>query len=410
MKKGWEITNINDVCSLQNGFAFKSKDYSTSGARVIRITNVQNGYIADNNPRYMALESLSDYERFKINHDDILLSLTGDVGRVGRFPKDLLPALLNQRVSRLENINEKRILKDFLFFFLNSHIFEDNAVATAKGAAQKNISTKSIGAFQIPIPPLSEQEEIVEVLDTAFAAIDQAKANIEQNIANAKELFQSKFNNLFANRDDSWVKYTLQELLDMGWISSHLDGNHGGDYPRKAEFVESGISYLSAKCLKGGKVDFSKAKFLTPERAAKLRKGIAQDDDVLFAHNATVGPTALLKTDEPKVILGTSLTYYRCNSEHIEPSYLLLYMRSNEFCSQYREVMRQSTRNQVPITKQRTFFHIIPPLGIQNKLIPVLEELNATIEKLINVNQTKLASLNELKKSILQKAFAGELT
>ncbi|MDQ8192217.1 restriction endonuclease subunit S [Roseibacillus persicicus] len=209
MKEGWEIDQIKDVCSLQNGFAFKSKDYSSSGARVIRITNVQNGYIADNTPRYIALSSLTNYKKFQINFDDILLSLTGDVGRVGRFPNHLLPALLNQRVCRIKNVDEARILKDFLFYFLDSHLFEDNAVATAKGAAQKNISTKSIGTFQIPIPPLSEQEEIVKVLDTAFAAIDQAKANIEQNIANAKELFQSKLNQIFSQKGEGWVETML---------------------------------------------------------------------------------------------------------------------------------------------------------------------------------------------------------
>lgn len=385
MKKGWETEPWNDVLEIRSGRNQKQVIDPNGSYPILGSSGKVMGYAND----YLCEEN------------------TTIIGRKGTIDK---PLYIDTKFWNVDTafglIAGEKLKSRYLHYFCLSYDFTKHD----KGTTLPSLVKKDLVKIPIPIPPLSEQEEIVEVLDTAFAAIDQAKANIEQNIANAKELFQSKFNNLFANRDDSWVKYTLQELLDMGWISSHLDGNHGGDYPRKAEFVESGISYLSAKCLKGGKVDFSKAKFLTPERAAKLRKGIAQDDDVLFAHNATVGPTALLKTDEPKVILGTSLTYYRCNSEHIEPSYLLLYMRSNEFCSQYREVMRQSTRNQVPITKQRTFFHIIPPLDIQNKLIPVLEELNATIEKLINVNQTKLASLDELKKSILQKAFAGKLT
>ena len=88
----------------------------------------------------------------------------------------------------------------------------------------------------------------------------------------------------------------------------HLDGNHGSDYPRNEEFVECGVPYISANCIVHNDVNVKLAKHLTEERASKLRKGIAQNGDVLFAHNATVGPVAILYTDDEKVILGTSLT------------------------------------------------------------------------------------------------------
>jgi len=118
-------------------------------------------------------------------------------------------------------------------------------------------------------------------------------------------------------------------------------------------------------------------------KTGKPLKFITRNYDVLFAHNTTVGPTTLLVTKEEKVILGTSLTYYRCNTDYIEPEYLLLYMRSKEFISQYQAVMRQSTRNQVPITKQREFYHIIPPLRIQHEIIPILTDLNLKIGRAI---------------------------
>lgn len=160
---------------------------------------------------------------------------------------------------------------------------------------------------------------------------------------------------------------TLQELIDEGYITYHLDGNHGGDYPRSEEFVASGVPYVSANCIVNGEIDFSKAKFLTSERAEKLRKGIAQDGDVLFAHNATVGPTVVLHTDEERVILGTSLTAYRCNKDEIMPSYLKAYMLSDGFARQYSGEMKQTTRNQVPITAQKKYLFLIPPIEEQNR-------------------------------------------
>ena len=154
----------------------------------------------------------------------------------------------------------------------------------------------------------------------------------------------------------------------------------------------------------------NKAKYLSPDRAAQLRKGFAQNRDVIFAHNATVGPVAILKTIFPKVILGTSLTYYRCNTEFISPEYLAHYMRSSDFIRQYELVMRQSTRNQVPITKQRTFTHLIPPIAVQQKIAATLEGLRSQSTLLVSTSTAKLTHLSNLKQSLLHKAFTGELT
>lgn len=112
------------------------------------------------------------------------------------------------------------------------------------------------------------------------------------------------------------------------------------------------------------------------ERANKLRKGIAQNGDVLFAHNATVGPTVVLHTTKEKVILGTSLTAYRCNKEKILPSYLKTYMLSDGFIRQYSNEMKQTTRNQVPITAQKKYLFLIPPIGLQNQFATFVNQVD----------------------------------
>ncbi len=140
-----------------------------------------------------------------------------------------------------------------------------------------------------------------------------------------------------------------------------------------------------------------------------LRKGIAKDRDVLFAHNATVGPVAILRTDAEKVILGTSLTYYRCNQKYILPEYLAHYMRSFGFREQYEQVMKQSTRNQVPITKQREFYHAVPPIDEQEKIIEMLNGLFVKGRELESIYQQQIAALDELKKSLMHQAFSGNL-
>ena len=256
---------------------------------------------------------------------------------------------LNQRICV---IRSNKFDVKFLYYHLNRYPY---LLSFDNGENQTNLRKNDILNCPLYVPSIPEQEWIVAIVDQAFEAIDGAIENTKQNLANACELFESSLHSIFHNQGKDWDRLTLLELLDLNWILSHLDGNHGGDYPKKDEFVDSGIPYISANCIKNESVDMSLAKYLTPGRAALLRKGIAQNNDILFAHNAMVGPVAILHTDEKRIVLSTSLTHYRCDPKRIIPEYLASYMRSNEFKSQYKVVMGQSTRNQVPITMQRTF-------------------------------------------------------
>jgi type I restriction enzyme S subunit len=199
-------------------------------------------------------------------------------------------------------------------------------------------------------------------------------------------------------------------MLDRGLILSHLDGNHGSNYPRKEEFVDTGIAYISANCIKDGAIDLRLAKFLTPERATTIQKGVACDGDVIFAHNATVGPVALLRTTDEKVILSTSVTYYRPDPERILPEFLMYEMRSAAFRRQYEAVMRQATRNQVPITAQRKFKHTIPDIETQAQVVSACSVLEEHSRTLGATYARQLQDIGELRQSLLDKAFAGGLT
>lgn len=193
----------------------------------------------------------------------------------------------------------------------------------------------------------------------------------------------------------------LQQLIDEGIITYHLDGNHGGDYPRSEEFTAEGVPYIGANCIANGRIDFALAKHLPTERANKLRKGIAQNGDVLFAHNATVGPVVVLTIDEPKVILSTSLTAYRCDTSRISPYYLRSYMESDGFINQYSLEMKQTTRNQVPITAQKKYLFMVPPIELQHRFTTFVEQ---TDKSKLAVQQG-LQELEILKKSLMQQYF-----
>lgn len=331
------------------------------------------------------------------------------------FPKSGASTFLNHRVmmsvdgyvsSHLATITARpQVDPRYLLYYLSTV----RAQELIQDHKYPSLRLTEIEAIPVPLPPPSEQKRIVAILDEAFEGIRIATANAEKNLANARELFDAVSESLFDGAAH-WQAYTLEQLLESSWIVSHLDGNHGSEYPRKEEFIADGVPYISANCIVDETVDFDFAKYLAPERADRIRKGVARDRDVLFAHNATVGPVALLRTEEPRVILGTSLTYYRCDETHILPEYLAHYMRTPLFRRQYELVMRQSTRNQVPITKQREFTHVVPPIEDQRRIAATLDELEAERQALLAGIQAKIAQASALKQSILARAFSGQLT
>lgn len=259
---------------------------------------------------------------------------------------------------------------------------------------------KWLKEIQINYPNKNKQDEIVGILDKVSDVMQKR----EMELSALDGLIKSRFIEMFGDpvtNPHGFMVVSLQKLIDRGMITYHLDGNHGSDYPRTEEFTSDGVPYIGANCIVGGKIDFTLAKYLSPERANRLRKGIAQNGDVLFAHNATVGPVVVLETTQEKVILSTSLTAYRCDCHQINPYYLRSYMESDGFVTQYSYEMKQTTRNQVPITAQRKYLFIVPPIDLQEQFATFV----AQTDKSKAIIQKSLDEIQILFDSLMQKYF-----
>ena len=174
----YEMVKLGDVCELLNGYAFKSELYTDTGIRVMRITNVQKGEIVDDNPKFYPLDKQTEIQNYMLRENDLLVSLTGNVGRVGLLPKELLPAGLNQRVACLRP-NETKLLKGYLFSVLNQDKFEHDCIESSGGIAQKNLSTVWLQNYDIPLPPLDVQKQIVDEIENKQSAINHAREIIK---------------------------------------------------------------------------------------------------------------------------------------------------------------------------------------------------------------------------------------
>ena len=173
------IVPLSELAKVKNGFAFKSKEYVSEGLRVLRIKNVQEGEVIDDDPKFIALARRKEFTDFALKSGDILMSLTGNVGRVGRLKPEHEPAVLNQRVAHICPYEDAHCLPEFLFPLLNTDKFKSDAVAASSGIAQANLSSKWVGEYQIPLPPLEVQKEIVAEIEGYQKVIDGARAVVD---------------------------------------------------------------------------------------------------------------------------------------------------------------------------------------------------------------------------------------
>ncbi|MDA8377990.1 MAG: restriction endonuclease subunit S [Planctomycetia bacterium] len=277
----------------------------------------------------------------------------------------------------------------------------------------KMISYSQFSGLMLPVPTPAEQQKIADCLSSLDDLITLEAQKLDGLKAHKKGLMQQLFPREgetqprlrfpeFKNAGE-WARMSIQEMIDRQFIVGHLDGNHGELYPKAEDFSQNkeGIPYITANDFMNGSVDFSRCKRLPIERARLFKKGVAKDGDILFAHNATVGPVAKLNTSEDFVVLSTTATYFRCNSTHLSNDFLKSALSSPDFVAQYSRVMSQSTRNQVPITTQRKLDLHIPLLPEQQRLASCLSSLDT----LITLETQKLEALKTHKKGLMQQLF-----
>lgn len=285
---------------------------------------------------------------------------------------------------------------DYLRYWLNHSDLNKYITGTTRG----KLTRGALNRIEIPLPPLPEQKRIAEVLDKADALREKRRLALQK----LDTLLQSVFLEMFGKSD--FPQVSIEELLKRKVLLLHKDGNHGGLYPRAEEFGNSGVPFLSAKCVTDdGLINYQLIEYLKTEKANKLKIGWIEKGDVLLAHNASVGKVTLYQGEFKKALIGTSLTAFRPNQKELTSSFLWGVFRSDLFQRQLEKNMGQTTRNQVPITTQRQLKIIMPPLELQNKF-------SAFLGNLLNLKRKKQKSLDELNKlfqSLQQKAFKGEL-
>ena len=191
----WEFTRIKYFVNFDSGYSFKSDDYSENGIPLIRIGSLYNNTLSfERSPIFLPEEFERDYNQFVIEKNDILISMTGTLGKrdygYSILYNEEFPSLLNQRVGRIR-LSSERVNLNYLMYNLLSEPFLLQLFSKPTGTKQGNLSSDDIIGNYFGLPPLNEQQQIVEYLDEQTQMIDKTISIEEKRIELLKEYRQS---------------------------------------------------------------------------------------------------------------------------------------------------------------------------------------------------------------------------
>lgn len=392
--KNWEVKYLDDVCELITCGVAARPNYVDEGIPFLSAKNVKDGQVIWNG--YNCISEATHKELTKNNKPlkgDLLYTRVGSYGEAAVIEDNYEFSVF---VSLTLIKVDKSILNSYyLKHYLNSEAVKRLAKASISGSGVGNLNVGTVRKFPITFPSLSEQKRIVSILDEAFAAIAKAKANAEQNLKNAKELFESYLQRLFENGD--WETKKLNEITEV------KDGTH--DSPK---YIKEGIPFVTQKNIKPDGLSFDDTKFITETDHKKFykRSNVTYGDILISMIGANRGMAAIV--DDKRVFSIKNVGLIK-TSENINIHYLLHYLKSSMAMKYVMYMSNGGAQEFVGLTALRSFPIPLPPLNEQKTIVRQLDALQAETQKLEAVYQKKIKDLEELKKSILQKAFAGEL-
>lgn len=360
---------IGDVCDVLNGFAFKSENYVSSGIRVIRIANVQKGYIKDTTPAFYPLDS-GGLDKYMLENGDLLMSLTGNVGRVAMLEADMLPAALNQRVACLR-LKSSRISKKYLFHILNSDYFEQQCIQSSKGVAQKNMSTEWLKDYEIPLYSPEHQNKIVSVLDRVHLIINTQKKQLQKLDELVKARFVEFFGDPILNQKQFPV-YRMDEVVEF----------QGGSQPDKKFFeyepTDDNIRLIQIR-------DYKTDKFITYIPRAMAKRFCTADDIMIGRYGPPI--FQILQGIEGSFNVALMKATPKKGNKEFVRQFL-----KQECLLDYLEGMSKRTAGQdgIQMDKLKAYPFPLPPVELQNqfeKFVNQVDKSKVAVQKSLDEAQ-----------------------
>ncbi|HHT6923360.1 restriction endonuclease subunit S [Campylobacter coli] len=412
LPQGWEVKKLEEIANIKGGKRLpKGENLLDNNTKFayIRVADFQdNGTINLQNIKFINENTYNVLKNYKIYDDNLYVSIAGTIGKSGIIPKELNGAILTENAVKLEYI-QNNISNKFMYFFTLSSSFKTQIQTSTKIVAQPKLAITRLKQIEIPLPPLKEQERIVGILDESFAKIDESIKILEQDLLNLDELMQSALQKAFNPlKDNAKENYKLPQGWEWKSLGEIANTSSGGTPSRnKKEYWENGnIKWLKSGELNDGYIDFIEEN-ITEEAIKNSSAKIFQKGTLLIAmYGATAGKLGILNLDSTTNQAICAFLHKDKNIKFLEKFlfYFLFFLRD--------KIIKDSFGGAQPNINQTYIKNLqipLPPIKEQEQITSHLDELSSHVKNLKQNYQAQIKDLQELKNSLLDKAFKGNL-
>lgn len=419
----YNIVKLRDVAEFQKGFAFKSKDYSSEGIKIVKVSNLTNDSIDISQCVCIHKDIADKYkDKYNLRTDDIIITTVGSwptnpasvVGKVVKVPKAANNTLLNQNAVRLRS--NALIDQNYLYYLLKDKLFKEYIVGTAQGSAnQASITQEDIKNFEFILHPLNKQEKIANIL----SSLDN-KINLNNDMNNTlEEIGQGIFKRWFVdfefpNEAGNPYKFSGGEMVESelgmipkGWkIKTIGDIGEvvGGGTPstKKEEYYGGNISWVTPKDLSR----YNK-KFISKGERSITNLGLQNSSTkllpkgtVLFSSRAPIGYVAIC---DKEVCTNQGFKSIVCNTEIINNNYIYYFLKLNK--EKIENISSGSTFKEISGSTMKNIELIVPSKSILDKF----NDLVKSFDRILVKNYTENESIETIRNNLLPKLMNGDI-
>lgn len=397
-----------DMADGPFGSNLKTEHYTNNKeVRIIQLSNIgENGWREDNK-KYTTFEHAKVIARSKVEAGDIVIAKMMPAGRAIICPSYEQQYVLSSDAVKF--VPNSLVDNNFCCKGINSHFFQTLVQENTQGITRARTSIKKLKGYPFPLPPLSEQQRIVERIEELFAKLDEAKERLQEVADSFAVRKAAILHNAFTGElTKQWRREN--GVSDESWEESNFGkftvSQYG--YTEKAHWEKVGPKFLRITDIQDNKVDWDEVPWCPIDEAGMKQYAVQIGDIMIARTGATTGKSYLI-CDDVEAVFASFLIRLKVVDKNLDYNYLYGYMQSEDYWRQITDFSSGIAQPGVNANKLKQIKFKCPSLPEQHEIVRLIDDLLARERAAQQAAEQALASIDLMKKSILARAFRGEL-
>ena len=376
----------------------------------IRVTDFDNESICIENVKYIDSDTHMMIKNYTISSADIYISIAGTIGKVGIIPEELEGANLTENAAKITDINGAYQL--YLMLFLKSEVAQNQMKDSTISTTQPKLALFRIEDILLPLPPFSEQQRIVNRIESLFAKLDEAKQKAQDALGGFETRKAAILHKAFTGelttqwRKEHGIGMESWEKLKIGTYAQVKGGKR---LPKGHKLVTERTAhpYLRIADFGDRTINDSDLHYITEDTFSQIKNYIINKEDVYISIVGSIGKAGVI----PESLNGANLTENaaRIISSRTLPRYLSSFLSSPKAQNDIQNRIRSATLGKLSLLNIKDIETPIPSIEEQTEIIRILDDLLAKEQQAKEAAEGVLEQIDLIKKSILARAFRGEL-